>query len=330
MTKANAVEEQMLKLINHERAIVGAAPLKFNDTLNTSSEMHSRWMLESDKFSHDGESGSTPHARMQDAGYPFEGNWRSGENIAYQSERGAPGLSDDVKDLHEGLMKSPGHRENILNPDFTEIGIGIEQGDFRSNGKSFDSVMVSQNFASSDADTTPAKDPSPKPDAKDPAPTPDVTDPDVTPDAKDPAPTPDVTDPDVTPDAKDPAPTPEVTDPDVTPDAKDPAPTPDVTPVTCDTPSTGGGLFDMLFGGGNGGGMPDNFFFGFTGSSDSVSDGGTWNWVQLFVFTPDQNSQPDQVADQGCFGDGLPQVADAEVQVNDWDTYDAGFDCGWG
>ena len=154
MSKANALEISMLDLINAERASAGVAPLVFNDKLNDASEIHSSWMLDADRFSHTGENGSSPHERIKDAGYKFEGNYQSGENIAYQSERGAEGLDDDVRSLHEGLMGSPGHRANILNPDYKEIGIGIERGDFSQGGSEFDSVMVTQNFAKSDADNT--------------------------------------------------------------------------------------------------------------------------------------------------------------------------------
>ncbi|MGJ5619516.1 CAP domain-containing protein [Sulfitobacter sp. MF3-043] len=159
MSVANNLEMQMLQLINSERTTAGLAPLTFADKLNDSSEDHSRWMIDADNFSHTGKGGSSAQDRMADAGYKFEGNWSSGENIAFQSERGEPGLSDDVVDLHNGLMNSPGHRANILNPHFKEIGIGIERGDFTDNGSTFDSVIVTQNFATSDAVNTPTPDP---------------------------------------------------------------------------------------------------------------------------------------------------------------------------
>ena len=128
MSRANSLERQMLKLINEERAEVGAGPLRLEKRLNDSAEDHSSWMLDVNRFSHTGEGGSSAGDRMRDADFKFTGNWTWGENIAWQSERGASGASDDVKDLHEGLMNSPGHRANILNPDFKVIGIGIEQG----------------------------------------------------------------------------------------------------------------------------------------------------------------------------------------------------------
>lgn len=191
MSTASTVELEMLALINQERAALGLNPLQLETQLNDSSEDHSTWMLDTDNFSHTGAGGSTATQRMQAAGFDFTGNWRSGENIAWQSERGEPGISDDVAQLHENLMNSPGHRANILNPDFKYIGIGIETGDMQG----FDAVMVTQNFATTDAmvmldngapardeDVTQPADPvvaTPDPEVTDPA-TPVVDTPDVT------------------------------------------------------------------------------------------------------------------------------------------------------
>jgi uncharacterized protein YkwD len=155
MTQANTLEQLMVDLINEERVAAGVAPLTIDDDLNTSSEMHSTWMLENDVFSHTGEGGSTSTERMMDAGYMLEGAWATGENIGWQSERGDPGLEDDVRAIHESLMNSPSHRANILSADYDEVGIGIEQGDFNAATGTFDAVMITQNFGSTEADDTP-------------------------------------------------------------------------------------------------------------------------------------------------------------------------------
>ncbi|GAA6159270.1 hypothetical protein NBRC116589_14440 [Ruegeria sp. HU-ET01832] len=147
MSAASQVEREMLALINQERTSRGLDPLQLETQLNDSSEDHSSWMLDTDTFSHTGSGGSSATQRMQAAGFDLEGSWRTGENIAWQSERGAPGISDDVAQLHQGLMNSPGHRANILNPDFKYIGIGIETGDMQGS----DAVIVTQNFATTDA-----------------------------------------------------------------------------------------------------------------------------------------------------------------------------------
>ncbi len=152
MSQASTLELLMVDLINEERTAAGVPPLTVDNDLNTSSETHSAWMLENDVFSHQGAGGSSSTDRIRDAGYALEGNWTTGENIGWQSERGDAGLEDDVRAIHESLMNSPEHRANILNPDFDEVGIGIEQGDFDAATGTFDAVMVTQNFGRTDAD----------------------------------------------------------------------------------------------------------------------------------------------------------------------------------
>ncbi|MGV6804675.1 MAG: CAP domain-containing protein [Ruegeria sp.] len=141
----------MLDLINAERASRGLQLVQLELRLNDAAEDHSRWMLQVDKFSHTGVSQSRPWDRMEDAGFVFSGSWRATENIAWQSVRGAPGLSDDVQNLHDSLMNSSGHRANILDPNVTVVGIGIESGKYLYNGVNYDAVMVTQNFARTSA-----------------------------------------------------------------------------------------------------------------------------------------------------------------------------------
>lgn len=148
MSIADVYERYMLELINQERAAVGAPPLQLEQNLNLAADRHSLWMLEEDIFSHTGVGGSSATQRMRDANFDFAGNWRSAENIAVQSERGAEGIMDDVANLHTSLMNSPGHRANILNPDLDYIGIGIALGDFDYGSGTYSSVIVTQNFAS--------------------------------------------------------------------------------------------------------------------------------------------------------------------------------------
>ena len=151
MSIASPLEQAMLKLINAERAAVGVAPLSFDTNLNDAAEDHSSSMLVNNIFSHTGADGSSARERMVEAGFRFEGTNASGENIAFQSERGAEGLADDVEDLHDSLMDSPGHRANILSANFDEIGIGIVEGSYTAEGGTFNAVMVTQNFAKTDA-----------------------------------------------------------------------------------------------------------------------------------------------------------------------------------
>lgn len=150
MIRADEYERRMLELINAERAAAGVPLLQLEQHLNMSAELHSRWMLQTDTFSHSGAAGSSAHQRMIDADFDFAGDWMSAENISIQSTRGADGIMDDVADLHQSLMNSPSHRDNILNPDLAYIGIGIEVGQFDYGDGTFNSVIVTQNFAATD------------------------------------------------------------------------------------------------------------------------------------------------------------------------------------
>ena len=143
MSQANAYEQYMLELVNTERAKVGAQPLAFDGDLNESAENHSTWMIATDTFSHTGTGGSSPGDRMATAGYVFSGSWAWAENIAWMSTRAPAGLLDEVEQLHTSLMNSTGHRTNILNDTYREIGIGLEVGPYSS----YEGAFVTQNFA---------------------------------------------------------------------------------------------------------------------------------------------------------------------------------------
>ncbi len=160
-TPGSDLEFYMLELINAERAAHGLNPLQLERNLNQSAEDHSQWMLEEDVFSHTGAGGSNAGDRMRDADFTFSGSWAWGENIGFQSERGEAGLYDDVADIHQRLMESPGHRANILDPDYQYIGIGIEYGNYTG----YDGVMITQNFAKTSASVIVDDPQAPEPDA---------------------------------------------------------------------------------------------------------------------------------------------------------------------
>jgi Ca2+-binding RTX toxin-like protein len=82
---------------------------------------------------------------MAKAGYSFTGSWSSAENIAWASLGSPSGLQDEVVLLHKNLMNSPGHKANILNGTFREIGIGFKTGGFEG----LDAAFATQNFARS-------------------------------------------------------------------------------------------------------------------------------------------------------------------------------------
>ncbi|MFD9338453.1 CAP domain-containing protein [Streptomyces sp. NPDC060028] len=113
---ASADAAAVLSLVNQQRAAAGCSALTLNAKLTKAAQDHSEDMAAHGNMSHTGSDGSDPGGRITRAGY----TWSTyGENVAY-------GYSTPEK-VMEGWMNSPGHRENILNCSFKEIGIGLAQ-----------------------------------------------------------------------------------------------------------------------------------------------------------------------------------------------------------
>lgn len=155
VTTASSLERFMLELINEERTSRGLEPLLLDRVLNAAADRHADWILQTGTFSHTGAGGSSPQERILAEGFDLSGSWRTAENLAIQSERRDAGLFDDVRDLHVGLMNSPGHRANILHPDLEVVGIGILTGSFTYGSGTFASVVATQKFARTDGAVTP-------------------------------------------------------------------------------------------------------------------------------------------------------------------------------
>jgi len=124
-------------------------PLALDAQLITAARAHSDWMLAADVFSHTGENGSDPEARMKAAGYKFTGNWTWGENVSWGGSTGIPDLIEYTRLAHDGLFKSPGHRVNLMNDDFDDVGLGVREGKFFAQGRDWNAVMTTEVFARS-------------------------------------------------------------------------------------------------------------------------------------------------------------------------------------
>ena len=109
-------EYYMLNLINNERQAQGLQPLTMNSALSSAARLHSQDMINRSFFNHVNPDGLAPSDRARNAGYTFS---ILGENIC-----GNPSIDAG----HSSLMGSPAHRDNILNPSFKEVGIGIVDG----------------------------------------------------------------------------------------------------------------------------------------------------------------------------------------------------------
>ncbi|AWZ09844.1 hypothetical protein DRB89_41730 [Streptomyces sp. ICC4] len=114
----SGAESAVLSLVNKERAAAGCGALTANAKLSAAARTYSDTMARSGVMSHTGPDGSTMTTRVEAAGYGWS---RLGENIA----RGQA----DAAAVMKAWMNSPGHKANILNCDFREIGIGLHQGD---------------------------------------------------------------------------------------------------------------------------------------------------------------------------------------------------------
>jgi uncharacterized protein YkwD/uncharacterized membrane protein required for colicin V production len=110
-------ERRMVELINGERTKIGIPRLTVDVNLVSAARAHSRDMFTRRYFSHVTPDGKDPAQRLTDAGIKYN---LMGENIAY-----AP----DVATAHRGLMDSPEHKANILDPAFLHVGIGIVSTD---------------------------------------------------------------------------------------------------------------------------------------------------------------------------------------------------------
>ncbi len=124
-------------------------PLAGNNALVTAARGHSQYMINTDQFDHQGIGNGTPTSRMQAAGYTFAGSWSNGENIAWSGTTGTPNVLSYVFSLNDNLFRSPHHRENVLEGYFREAGTGVVTGPFTTGGTTYNSVMATENFATS-------------------------------------------------------------------------------------------------------------------------------------------------------------------------------------
>ena len=108
-----------LCLLNRERRARGMRRLRLNRRLTVASIRHSRNMVRKGFFAH-----GNFVSRIMNARYAKRrAAWSLGENIAW----GTGGLATPAQ-IVRGWMNSPGHRANILNPRYRDIGIGIVNG----------------------------------------------------------------------------------------------------------------------------------------------------------------------------------------------------------
>ncbi len=109
--------EQLVQLTNQQRQKEHVQPLKLNDSLSQAAAMKADFMFSKNFWAHNGPDGTTPWYFFKQVGYNYT---YAGENLA----RGFTNSSE----VMNAWMNSPTHRENILSPNYEEIGFAIKKG----------------------------------------------------------------------------------------------------------------------------------------------------------------------------------------------------------
>ncbi|MEB1806243.1 MAG: CAP domain-containing protein [Bacillaceae bacterium] len=115
-TGITAEEQQMVNLVNEDRAKVGLPALKVNTELTKVARVKAKDMIDHNYFAHQSPTYGSPFDMLQHYGVSYR---TAGENLAG---------NQTVEGAHQALMNSSGHRANILNHQYTEVGIGIING----------------------------------------------------------------------------------------------------------------------------------------------------------------------------------------------------------
>lgn len=111
------LENEVIRLVNVQRANNGLAPLTANWQLSRVARYKADDMRDKNYFSHYSSTYGSPFDMMRNFGLSF---YAAGENIAEGQTTPAQVMNS--------WMNSQGHRANILNPNYSEIGVGCSRG----------------------------------------------------------------------------------------------------------------------------------------------------------------------------------------------------------
>jgi uncharacterized protein YkwD len=127
VARLESIERKIFAAVNREREERGIPPLKLNAKLGEAATGHLGWMMNKRMLSHHFEGEPELTNRVAATGLRFNS---AAENVAFATE---------WEDIHPGLMRSPGHRANILSTKYDEVGIAVALGQ--------DGYYAVQNFA---------------------------------------------------------------------------------------------------------------------------------------------------------------------------------------
>ncbi|MEK7606253.1 MAG: CAP domain-containing protein [Patescibacteria group bacterium] len=117
---ASVVPAVLVDLANDDREAEGLGTLSINPVLEEAARMKAEDMAKNEYFAHTSPDGLDPWYWFYRAGYQFV---RAGENLAVNFS--------DSHDVNRAWMDSPGHRANIMNGNFTEVGIAAVSGTYK-------------------------------------------------------------------------------------------------------------------------------------------------------------------------------------------------------
>lgn len=129
----NEIAGKMFGLINKDREKQGLSTFTWSSKLCQSAQMKASDMAKNSYFEHVSPSGISPTYWIEAVGYKYS---TSGENLALNTYT--------AEETHTGLMNSPGHRANILDRDYSQIGIAYAWGKIDSQ----DAFFVVEHFGS--------------------------------------------------------------------------------------------------------------------------------------------------------------------------------------
>ena len=117
--------------------------LSFNASLYASASGHTSYLMSSDTFSHTGSGGSSAAQRMAAAGFGPVGSVWSGENLAWVGTTGTLDQNASVLENHKNLFLSAGHRANMLNGVYEELGVSVG---YDASYQGYKGQVITENY----------------------------------------------------------------------------------------------------------------------------------------------------------------------------------------
>ncbi|MCE0572022.1 sporulation protein [Clostridioides difficile] len=112
----SAYQKEVVDLVNIERSKAGLNPLTLDSSISNVATKKSQDMIDNNYFSHNSPTYGSPFDMLKKFGISYK---TAGENIAMGQKT--------PKEVVNAWMNSEGHRKNIMNPNFSKIGVGVAQ-----------------------------------------------------------------------------------------------------------------------------------------------------------------------------------------------------------